>query len=130
MSRRRPRLLQLLNLQYSRKTIDESASDGPGRGVLQAGWFSFYPLARARMVDNADTQQSPAVVDQGSDASALESFFSTILTPGSSLHPTFQIILDSVVRSTLRHPTHPRHPYVRDVHIFALLLIELALWGV
>ncbi|KAJ3547738.1 hypothetical protein NMY22_g1529 [Coprinellus aureogranulatus] len=81
------------------------------------------------MVDNADTQQSPAVVDQGSDASALESFFSNILTPGSSLHPTFQIILDGAFAALFVILLILAILTSGNVHIFALLLIELALWG-
>ncbi|KDQ64684.1 hypothetical protein JAAARDRAFT_167212 [Jaapia argillacea MUCL 33604] len=57
------------------------------------------------------------------------SFLSNILTPGSSLHPTFLLILDGafaflfVVLASLTFLT------AGNVHLIALMCIELALWA-
>ncbi|KAF8974774.1 hypothetical protein BDZ97DRAFT_1647461 [Flammula alnicola] len=57
------------------------------------------------------------------------SFFSNILQPGSSLHPTFLLIVDCaflillLVFVTLAFLTRG------NLHIFALIVIELGLWG-
>ncbi|THV03286.1 Pkr1-domain-containing protein [Dendrothele bispora CBS 962.96] len=56
------------------------------------------------------------------------SFFSNILTPGSSLHPTFLLILDAcfaallIILLGLLFAT-------RSIHFVALTAIELALWA-
>ena len=58
-----------------------------------------------------------------------DDFFSTILKPGSSLNPTFLLIVDGaftfllVVFITLAFLT------AGNIHIFALMGIELALWA-
>lgn len=60
---------------------------------------------------------------------AVESFFSTILTPGSSLNPTFLLIVDLVLALllgtflVLAILTHG------NIHVLALMGIELGLWA-
>ncbi len=58
-----------------------------------------------------------------------ESFVSQILTPGSSLHPTFLLILDShlLPSSCARIPFVPH--IGGNVHFIGLIGIELALWA-
>lgn len=58
-----------------------------------------------------------------------DSFFSTLLTPGSSLHPTFLLLLDGafvlllVVFLALLWLTSG------SIHIFVLISVELGLWA-
>jgi len=71
----------------------------------------------------SESTQSKPTVDNAS-----QSFFSTILEPGSSLHPTFLLVVDCaflillLVFIILAFLT-PGNP-----HIFALMGIELCLW--
>ncbi|KAF9263596.1 hypothetical protein L218DRAFT_324233 [Marasmius fiardii PR-910] len=57
------------------------------------------------------------------------SFFSNILTPGSSFHPTFLLILDAAfiglffILLGLLFATHG------NIHIIFLILVELCLWA-
>ncbi|TEB35455.1 hypothetical protein FA13DRAFT_1788093 [Coprinellus micaceus] len=66
---------------------------------------------------------------EASDASSLDSFFSNILTPGSSLHPTFQIILDGAFAALFTILLTLAILTSGNPHIFALIIIELALWA-
>lgn len=56
-------------------------------------------------------------------------FLSNILTPGSSLHPTLQLMLDGAfafllfVLATLAVMTKG------NIHLLALIVIELCLWA-
>ena len=67
--------------------------------------------------------------DEASDASSLDSFFSNILTPGSSLHPTFQIILDGAFAALFTILLTLAFLTSGNPHIFALIIIEVALWA-
>ena len=56
-------------------------------------------------------------------------FFSTVLTPGSSLNPTFLLVVDGVLALlALTLVSLIIAPGV-SVHPITLLLIELALWA-
>jgi hypothetical protein len=57
------------------------------------------------------------------------SFFDTILTPGSSLHPTFLLVLDGAFAALFLVLTSLAFLTAGNVHILALMGIELALWG-
>jgi hypothetical protein len=58
-----------------------------------------------------------------------ESFFSDILKPGSSLNPTFLLILDGAFTLLLLVLLSLAYLTAGNFHIFALTLIELALWA-
>ncbi|KIM91002.1 hypothetical protein PILCRDRAFT_1228 [Piloderma croceum F 1598] len=58
-----------------------------------------------------------------------ESFFSTILKPGSSLHPTFLLIVDGAFAFLLVVFIALAFMTAGNIHIFALMGIELALWA-
>ena len=57
------------------------------------------------------------------------SFFSDILQPGSSLNPTFLLILDSAFALLLIVLLSLAYLTSGNFHIFALTSIELALWA-
>ncbi|KAF8076186.1 hypothetical protein FPV67DRAFT_1664480 [Lyophyllum atratum] len=67
-----------------------------------------------------------APAPQGEDAS---SFFANILKPGSSLHPTFLAILDAVFAFLFLVFIALAFVTSGNPHIFALMVIELALWA-
>jgi hypothetical protein len=69
------------------------------------------------------TAESPDV------ASGLESFFNNILTPGSSLHTTFLAIVDGTFASLFVILALLAFLTSGNIHIFALMLIELSLWA-
>ncbi|KAF5369932.1 hypothetical protein D9758_001243 [Tetrapyrgos nigripes] len=56
------------------------------------------------------------------------SFFSNILTPGSSLHPTFLLILDGAF-AALFVILLGLFFITKSIHFVALVAIELALWA-
>jgi len=58
-----------------------------------------------------------------------ESFFSTILKPGSSLNPTFLLIVDGAFTFLLVVFIALAFMTAGNIHIFALMGIELALWA-
>jgi uncharacterized membrane protein len=57
------------------------------------------------------------------------SFFANILTPGSSLHPTFLLILDSAFGLLLVVLIALAFLTKGNIHIFALMGVEIILWG-
>jgi hypothetical protein len=57
------------------------------------------------------------------------SFLDNILTPGSSLHPTFLLVLDGAFAALLLVLIILAFLTSGNIHIFALMGIELALWG-
>ncbi|KAF6762776.1 hypothetical protein DFP72DRAFT_1061026 [Ephemerocybe angulata] len=59
----------------------------------------------------------------------VETFFNNILTPGSSLHPTFQAILNGAFAALLVILLVLAFLTSWNPHIFALIVIELALWA-
>ncbi|KAL0581963.1 hypothetical protein V5O48_000020 [Marasmius crinis-equi] len=67
--------------------------------------------------------------EPSNDADAATSFLSNILTPGSSLHPTFLLVLDVafvglfLILLGLLFVTHG------NIHIIGLIFIELCLWA-
>ncbi|KAF9057402.1 ER protein Pkr1-domain-containing protein [Panaeolus papilionaceus] len=63
-----------------------------------------------------------------SDSSS-DSFFSNILTPGSSLHPTFILILDASFAALFAVLVGLLFLTSGNIHFFALIMIELCLWG-
>ncbi|THH33716.1 hypothetical protein EUX98_g445 [Antrodiella citrinella] len=56
-------------------------------------------------------------------------FLSNILTPGSSLHPTFQLILDGAFAFLLMVLVGLAVLTRGNIHMFALIGIELCLWA-
>jgi len=58
-----------------------------------------------------------------------QSFFSDILKPGSSLNPTFLLILDGTFALLLVVLLSLSYLTSGNFHIFALTFIELALWA-
>lgn len=58
-----------------------------------------------------------------------ESFFSNILKPGSSLNPTFLAILDGAFICLFFVLVVLAYLTSGNLHIFALLVIELGLWA-
>ncbi|KAF9498496.1 hypothetical protein BDN71DRAFT_1587513 [Pleurotus eryngii] len=62
----------------------------------------------------------------GSDSS---SFFADILKPGSSLHPTFLLILDLAFTALLFVFAGLAFITNGNFHVFALIAIELGLWA-
>jgi hypothetical protein len=75
----------------------------------------------------SESDQQP--VDQQPQEDGLTSFFSNILEPGSSLNPTFLLIVDFsfafllAILITLAFFTNG------SVHFFFLIAVELALWA-
>lgn len=57
------------------------------------------------------------------------SFFADILKPGSSLHPTFLLILDLAFTALLFVFAGLAFITNGNFHVFALIAIELALWA-
>ncbi|KLO18080.1 hypothetical protein SCHPADRAFT_936539 [Schizopora paradoxa] len=57
------------------------------------------------------------------------SFFATLLTPGSSLHPTFLLILDVAFAFLLGIFLALVWLTSGSIHIFVLIGIELCLWA-
>jgi len=58
-----------------------------------------------------------------------DAFISTILKPGSSLHPTFLIIVDAAFLCLLLVLVTLVFLTAQNPHIFALIIIEFCLWG-
>ncbi|KAF9036094.1 hypothetical protein BDZ89DRAFT_1011540 [Hymenopellis radicata] len=75
------------------------------------------------------SQSSAEVAPLDRPVDASETFFSQILNPGSSLHPTFLLILDGsfalllVVLILLLFMTRG------NIHFIGLIGVELGLWG-
>lgn len=59
----------------------------------------------------------------------MESFFDNILKPGSSLNPTFLLIVDGAFTLLLGVFLVLVFLTAGNIHIFALMGIELALWA-
>ncbi|KAJ7499123.1 hypothetical protein FB451DRAFT_1204309 [Mycena latifolia] len=57
------------------------------------------------------------------------SVFADILTPGSSLNPQFLLVLDVAFASLLAILLALAFLTSGNIHIFALMAIELALWA-
>jgi uncharacterized membrane protein len=60
---------------------------------------------------------------------AEESFFATILRPGSSLNPTFLVILDGAFACLFLVFLALAWLTSGNLHVFVLLGIELSLWA-
>ncbi|PPQ99916.1 hypothetical protein CVT24_009597 [Panaeolus cyanescens] len=58
-----------------------------------------------------------------------ESFFSNILKPGSSLHPTFILIVDATFAALFAVLAGLLFATSGNIHFIALICIELCLWG-
>ncbi|KAF8803890.1 hypothetical protein BYT27DRAFT_7144604 [Phlegmacium glaucopus] len=58
-----------------------------------------------------------------------DAFISTILKPGSSLHPTFLFIVDAAFLCLLLVLVTLVFLTAKNPHIFALIFIEFCLWG-
>ncbi|EIW82230.1 hypothetical protein CONPUDRAFT_153112 [Coniophora puteana RWD-64-598 SS2] len=58
-----------------------------------------------------------------------ESFFSNILAPGSSLHPTFLAIVDGSLALLLVTFIAALYFTNGSIHFIVLIVIELALWA-
>jgi hypothetical protein len=69
--------------------------------------------------DTSSQQASPSEND----------FFSNILTPGSSLNPTFLFIVDGVLALLFLTLLSLVIVTGGNIHLIALLFIELALWA-
>ncbi|KAJ3807735.1 hypothetical protein EV368DRAFT_28878, partial [Lentinula lateritia] len=57
------------------------------------------------------------------------SFFSDILKPGSSLHPTFLLILDAIFFALLLTLLGLVFATAGNIHLIFLTVIELGLWA-
>jgi hypothetical protein len=73
---------------------------------------------------NVDLHMDSAAQDTHVD----DSFLANILTPGSSLHPTFLLVVD-VSLATLVFILFSLLALTRSLHFVALVLITLALWA-
>ncbi|KAL5530197.1 hypothetical protein ACEPAF_6454 [Sanghuangporus sanghuang] len=62
-------------------------------------------------------------------SSSQDNFFSTLLKPGSSLHPTFLRILDAAFATLLAIFISLLYLLSGNVHIIFLIGIELCLWA-
>ncbi|KAH9918131.1 uncharacterized protein B0H18DRAFT_1032155 [Fomitopsis serialis] len=58
-----------------------------------------------------------------------QSFFSTLLTPGSSLHPTLLLLLDAAFLALFLVFLSLAIITRGNVHLIVLMSIEIALWG-
>ncbi|KAA1466276.1 hypothetical protein DENSPDRAFT_22952 [Dentipellis sp. KUC8613] len=73
---------------------------------------------------------APSAKPSESDAdSANESFMSGILAPGSSLNPTFLLVLDAAFALLLVVLLSLAVVTAGNIHLLALTAIELALWA-
>ena len=70
-----------------------------------------------------DTNSDTPTVD------ASESFFTQILDPGSSFHPTFLLILDGAFASLLLLLLALLYVTSGNVHFLGLIGVELGLWA-
>ncbi|KAL5527606.1 hypothetical protein ACEPAG_6407 [Sanghuangporus baumii] len=64
-----------------------------------------------------------------SPVSSQDNFLSTLLEPGSSLHPTFLRILDAAFATLLAIFISLLYLLSGNVHIIFLIAIELCLWA-
>ncbi|PPQ95508.1 hypothetical protein CVT26_008536 [Gymnopilus dilepis] len=71
----------------------------------------------------------PPTTNEATQADSLASFFSNILSPGSSLHPTFLLIVDCAFLLLLLLFITLAFVTSGNPHIFALMGIELCLWA-
>lgn len=62
-------------------------------------------------------------------ADPITSFFSTILEPGSSLHPTFLLIVDGAFLFLVLTLLSLAFVTSGNIHILALTVLSLGLWG-
>ena len=62
-------------------------------------------------------------------ADPITSFFSTILEPGSSLHPTFLLIVDGAFVFLVLTLLSLAFLTSGNIHIVALTVLSLGLWG-
>jgi hypothetical protein len=77
-----------------------------------------------------DTDTDIVMVAPGPDKDEEEddNFLSNILAPGSSLHPTFLLVVDGVLALLALTLVSLVIATGGNVHLIALLVIELALW--
>ncbi|KDN47498.1 hypothetical protein RSAG8_03638, partial [Rhizoctonia solani AG-8 WAC10335] len=61
--------------------------------------------------------------------SAIPAIFAEILKPGSSRHPVFLMMVDGVLALLLSVLLSLLYLTSGNVHVFALIVIELCLWG-
>ncbi|OCH93560.1 hypothetical protein OBBRIDRAFT_832497 [Obba rivulosa] len=69
-----------------------------------------------------------AMASEGELLQSTDALFSNLLTPGSSLHPTFQRILDGAFALLFLVFVGLAVVTRGSVHIFALMAIEIGLW--
>ncbi|KAK0490548.1 hypothetical protein IW261DRAFT_20230 [Armillaria novae-zelandiae] len=99
---------------------------GERRGELLAG----AKKGCRRHVSELSSQSTATMeAEQNDKVDVSESFVSQILTPGSSLHPTFLLILDLSFAVLLVVLVLLLFLTSGNVHIIALIGIELALWA-
>jgi hypothetical protein len=85
-------------------------------------------LIVAQFAMNEQTDRDKETSSQQASSSKND-VLSTILAPGSSLSPTFLIVIDDVLASLVLTVLSLVVVTGGNVHIIALLLIELALWA-
>ncbi|KAI0320632.1 hypothetical protein OF83DRAFT_1169176 [Amylostereum chailletii] len=78
-----------------------------------------------RYLETMSSELTPSSFEPQSDTS----FFANILTPGSSLHPTFLFILDFVLAFLAFTFVSLIVLTGGNIHVIALLVIELGLWA-
>ena len=74
--------------------------------------------------DSAETAHQPST-----EPPSEQSIFSTLLTPGSSLHPTLLLLLDAAFLALFLLFLSLAIATEGNVHIMALMAIEIALWA-
>lgn len=99
---------------------------GERRGEMVVG----AKKGRRRHVSDSSLQPTATMeAEQNDKVDLSESFVSQILTPGSSLHPTFLLILDLSFAALLVVLVFLLFLTSGNVHFIGLIGIELALWA-
>lgn len=81
------------------------------------------------VVSQKGAEQFLASLNMSTTQSSDESFIANILKPGSSLNPTFLLIVDGAFTFLLVVFIALAFLTAGNIHIFALMGIELALWA-
>ena len=77
----------------------------------------------------SENENPTSTIESPDATSGLEAFFNNILTPGSSLQTTFLAIVDGTFASLFVILALLAFLTSGNIHIFALMLIELSLWA-
>ena len=87
------------------------------------------PTSLRQTIRMADSNSSTSKGNGEPAADKTEDFFSMLLTPGSSLNPTFLLVLDVAFASLLVLFAALLYLTQGSIHFVVLMLITLGFWG-